>query len=107
MADYWDTHRPGIESPAEHAAAVAKSDSTTFADITRAVWVGTGGDLVELVGGAPGHAGDVALAGKALGNGAASGVARPDHQGHAAWLFCLRHTRVSIGEGVRWCPPGQ
>jgi len=51
MADYWDTHRPGIESPAEHAAAVAKSDSTTFADITRAVWVGTGGDLAVLTKG--------------------------------------------------------
>jgi len=51
MADYWDTHRPGIESPAEHAAAVTKSDSTTFDDITRAVWVGTAGDIAVLTKG--------------------------------------------------------
>ena len=61
----------------------------------------------QLVGTAARDTADVALAGKAPRNGAASGVARPDHQGHAAWLLCLRHTRVSIDEGVRWCPPGR
>lgn len=63
MADDFDTHQPGLTSPAEAAEAITPSDSTALARVTRAIWVGGAGDLrVTLLGGMT-----VTLAGAAAG----------------------------------------
>lgn len=45
MADKFEGHRSGLDSPAEYAAAVTKSDSTDLANTARSLFVGTGGDV--------------------------------------------------------------
>lgn len=45
MTDKFGTFNDGLDSPASNAAALTPSDSTDLANVTRAVYVGTGGDL--------------------------------------------------------------
>lgn len=45
MADRFRTQSPTLESPAGYAFAVTKSDSTIFAQPTRSLYVGTGGNV--------------------------------------------------------------
>lgn len=52
MADNFDKFRSGLDSPAEHAAAVTPNDSTDLTTSTRALFIGTSGNLkVDMVGG--------------------------------------------------------
>ncbi len=52
MADQFAAFRPGLDSPAEHAAAVTPNDSTDLTYATRALYVGgTGNIKVTTVGG--------------------------------------------------------
>ena len=94
-----------LEDAARHVGADVEDEGLDRADVAldaldqrgdllflarvggEAVGLTTGGtDLVDqrlqLVGAAPGHAGHVALAGEALGDGPAGGVAGADHQHH-------------------------
>lgn len=49
MANDFDKHLRGLESPATTGVAVTPSDSTDLADVARFFWVGTGGN-VQVVG---------------------------------------------------------
>jgi hypothetical protein len=61
--DIFRTHGRGLTSPPEHAAAIAPDDGTDLGHVTRALYVGSGGDLtVRMLGG-----GVVTLAGVAGG----------------------------------------
>ena len=52
MADPFASNQPGLDSPANHAAAVTPNDGADLAYATRALYVGTTGDLeVITVGG--------------------------------------------------------
>lgn len=52
MADEFSSYRGGITAPASHGAALVPSDSTALTRSTRAIYVGTAGDLsVRLVSG--------------------------------------------------------
>lgn len=52
MADEFSSYRGGITAPASHGAALVPSDSTALGRSTRAIYVGTAGDLaVRLVSG--------------------------------------------------------
>jgi len=52
MTDMFRTHARTLTSPPEHAAAITPADQP-LAHVTRAVYVGTGGDLaVKMAGGA-------------------------------------------------------
>ena len=51
MADRFSTYSAGLESPASHAFAVTGHATNPLAEVTRAVWVGTGGDLVVRLAG--------------------------------------------------------
>lgn len=46
--DTFDGFAGGVEGPADNFAAITKSDSVDLAIMTRAVYVGTGGDVVAL-----------------------------------------------------------
>jgi hypothetical protein len=53
MSDSYSTHGTGLESPASHAFYVTPSDTADVAATTRAIYVGTGGDLaVTMLSGA-------------------------------------------------------
>lgn len=45
MADTFENHDTGLDSPAENAAAVTPAD-TALTNTPRALYVGTGGDVV-------------------------------------------------------------
>lgn len=63
----------GLGSPAVHAFAITKSDSTDLANVTRAIYVGGGGDIALVtVGGET-----VTLVGALVG-----------------WVYNIRATRV-------------
>lgn len=52
MADEFSSYRGGITAPASHGATLVPSDSTMLTRSTRAIFVGTAGDLaVRLVSG--------------------------------------------------------
>lgn len=51
MPDKFATHQPGLGSPANEAFAITPHDSNDFANNTRAIYVGTGGDIVAVIGG--------------------------------------------------------
>lgn len=63
MADTFNNHEPGLDSPATRAAAVTPSDGVDLTSAARALWVGgagnvslitTGGDTVTISGVAAG-----------------------------------------------------
>ena len=59
MTDHFENHAPGLSAPAADGAAVSPSAAADLPVTSRAIWVGSGGDLaVELAGG-----GAVVLAG--------------------------------------------
>ena len=63
MADLFENHAPALTAPAAGGAAIAPSDAADLPVVSRAIWVGAGGDLsVELADG-----GAVVLAGVAGG----------------------------------------
>lgn len=45
MSDAFINENPQLDSPAGNAAAITPSDSTDLPTVTRAIYVGTGGDL--------------------------------------------------------------
>lgn len=45
MPDRFADHARGLDAPADHAFAITPSDGTDLSEITRALYVGTGGDL--------------------------------------------------------------
>jgi hypothetical protein len=45
MADAFSTFKPGLSSPAEHAAAITPSNDEDLANATRAIYVGGVGDI--------------------------------------------------------------
>lgn len=48
----FNTFGASLDSPATHATAITPNDSTDLANVCRAIWVGTAGDLkVTTVGG--------------------------------------------------------
>lgn len=52
MTDQFESHTPGLTSPAAHAEAVIPSDIQELANATRILFVGTGGDITaKLVSG--------------------------------------------------------
>lgn len=52
MADDYASHAAGLDAPIEHAAAVTPSDTVDLATASRALYVGSTGDLrVTTVGG--------------------------------------------------------
>jgi hypothetical protein len=52
MADAFTNHQPGLDSPGSHAAVITPHDTNDLAAATRAIVIGTGGDLeVITVGG--------------------------------------------------------
>lgn len=56
MTDSFQSHSPGLDSPASHAfdAYAAKSDTVDFTNVTRALYTGSGGDIkVMTIGGEP------------------------------------------------------
>lgn len=51
MSDKFDQNQPGLESPIEDGASIAPDDVDDLDDVTRAIWVGTGGNVkVDLKG---------------------------------------------------------
>jgi hypothetical protein len=52
MSDLFQYHEPNLDSPARDVFAITKSDATVFTISTRAIYVGTGGDLaVRMISG--------------------------------------------------------
>lgn len=52
MSDTFQNHAPGLTAPASHAEAITPSDSVPLARVTRALYVGSGGDVrVRMVSG--------------------------------------------------------
>lgn len=52
MTDTFKNHTRGLTSPPEHAVAVVTSDTNDLVAVTRAIYVGGGGDLrVRMAGG--------------------------------------------------------
>lgn len=45
MADSHLNNGPGLESPCERAAAVTPADGADLANTSRALWIGTAGDV--------------------------------------------------------------
>jgi hypothetical protein len=45
MTDKFSSHQPALDSPAQHAADVVKSDSTDLANAARSLYIGNGGDI--------------------------------------------------------------
>ncbi|HVX81683.1 MAG: spike base protein, RCAP_Rcc01079 family [Devosia sp.] len=46
MPDRFASFSPGLDAPASEAFAITPSDSDDLAEVTRALYVGQGGDLV-------------------------------------------------------------
>ncbi len=46
MTDIFSTHTSGLDSPATRAFAITPDDANDLAQITRAIYTGTGGTLV-------------------------------------------------------------
>lgn len=52
MTDIYKSYTPGLSSPAEDGLAIVPDDVTTLPQVTRALYVGTSGDVsVRLVSG--------------------------------------------------------
>lgn len=51
MADTFQGQGTGLTSPAVNAVAVTPNDSTDLAQVSRALWVGTAGDLRVIMAG--------------------------------------------------------
>jgi hypothetical protein len=52
MADQFRNFAPGLESPASNAVLVTPDDNADLTDASRALWIGTAGDLtVTMLGG--------------------------------------------------------
>lgn len=49
MGDNFESYDAGLDSPAEHAAAVTPNDSADLATTSRALYVGTGGDVAVIL----------------------------------------------------------
>lgn len=47
--DNYLDRQTGLDSPARNAVAVVPHDTTTLANVTRGLWVGTGGDVTVLM----------------------------------------------------------
>ena len=45
MQDRFETINPGLDSPSSHGFSVVPHDSTDFAEVTRAIYVGNGGTI--------------------------------------------------------------
>ena len=43
--DLFENHATGLDAPAEAGMAISPSDSTALSHVTRAVYIGAGGDL--------------------------------------------------------------
>ena len=65
MADNFSAHGDSVSAPARRAAAVAPHDVNALAEVPKALFVGTGGDLV-----ARGAGGGADVTFKNLANGA-------------------------------------
>jgi hypothetical protein len=50
-ADTFSLHRPGLESPCDHAAAVTPSDDTDLTVVTRGLYVGGAGNVAVITKG--------------------------------------------------------
>lgn len=48
MADAFDRHTSGLQSPASDWADITPHDSNSLSNLPRAVWVGTGGDVTVI-----------------------------------------------------------
>jgi hypothetical protein len=46
MADYFSAHGDSVGAPARRAVAVVPHDANALADVPKALFVGTGGDVV-------------------------------------------------------------
>lgn len=51
MADQFENHASGLASPAQHAAAVTPNDSTDLTSASRALFVGSAGDISVIMAG--------------------------------------------------------
>lgn len=51
MADPFESNRAGLDSPAEHGAAVTPNDSTDLATTARALWIGGAGNVAVTTAG--------------------------------------------------------
>ena len=49
MADRFSDNMPSLTGPATHAFPITASDSANFADATRAIYCGLGGDIVAIM----------------------------------------------------------
>ena len=102
--DRYENHSPSLVSPATDGANVAPSDGADLAQVTRALYVGQGGDLsLRLASGSEGRAG------RGRGRHAAAGARRAgarhrDHRGgdRRALVEAPRGARAPLGtkEGV-------
>lgn len=45
MPDRFADHARGLDAPADHAFAISPNDSTDLSETTRALYIGTGGDI--------------------------------------------------------------
>ncbi len=46
MSDAFSSNQSGLESPIEHAESVTPNNDSDLPNTTRALWIGTGGDIV-------------------------------------------------------------
>ena len=51
MADTFDTLSPGLESPADNAAAVTPDDNTDLGFVSRGLYIGGSGDISIITNG--------------------------------------------------------
>ena len=51
MIDTFKTHARSLTSPPEHAVAITPDDDTPLTHVTRALFVGTGGDVAVVMTG--------------------------------------------------------
>jgi len=49
MSDPFENHATGLTSPARSAFEITPNDSTDLSSVTRALWVGTEGDVVVIM----------------------------------------------------------
>ena len=77
QTDPYQGSSPGFSAPLGHAFDITPNDSTQLTTFTRAVWVGTGGDLkADLVGDGSGNGGTVTFSNIADGTLLAVRVAK-------------------------------